>query len=59
MEKSKGYDDMISYAIVVLVSTSYSRCYNLALSSQSPYIVLFICLIYCILFPHVILIYIA
>jgi len=33
MEKGKRYDDTIGYAIVVSVSTSYSRCYNLALSS--------------------------
>jgi len=32
MEKGKGYDNTIGYAIVVSVSTSYSRCYNLALS---------------------------
>ena len=29
MEKGKGYDDMIGCAVVVSVSTSYSRCYNL------------------------------
>jgi len=59
MKKGKEYDDTISYAIIVSVSVSYSRCYNLALFSQSPYVVLFICLMYCTLFPHVILIYIA
>jgi len=32
MEKGKEYDDMIGYAIVISVSTSYSRYYNLALS---------------------------
>ena len=32
MEKGKGYDDTIGCAIVVSVSASYSRCYNLALS---------------------------
>ena len=31
MEKGKGYDNMISYTIVVSVSISCSRCYNLAL----------------------------
>ena len=31
MEKGKEYDDTIGYTIVVSVSTSYSRCYNLAL----------------------------
>jgi len=32
MEKGKEYDDMIGCAIVVSVSASCSRCYNLALS---------------------------
>ena len=32
MEKDKGYTNMIGYAVVVLVSTLYSKCYNLALS---------------------------
>ena len=32
MEKGKGYDDTIGCAIVVSVSASCSRCYNLALS---------------------------
>ena len=59
MEKGKGYDDIIGCAVVVLVSASYSRYYNFALFSQSPYVVLFICLMYCILFSHFILIYIV
>ena len=59
MEKGKGYDNMIGCAIVVSVSASYSRCYNFASSSQSPHIVLLIYLMYCILFPHFILVYIA
>ena len=32
IEKGKGYDNTISCAVVVSVSTSYGRCYNLALS---------------------------
>jgi len=32
MEKGKEYDDMISCTIVVSVSASCSKCYNLALS---------------------------
>jgi len=32
IEKGKGYDDTISCAIVVSVSASCSRCYNLTLS---------------------------
>jgi len=32
MEKGKGYDNTIGYAVVVSVSASCSRCYNLALS---------------------------
>jgi len=31
MKKGKGYDNTIGYTIVVSVSASYSRCYNLAL----------------------------
>ena len=57
--KGKGYDDMIGCAIVVSVSTSYSRYYDLALSSQSPYVILTICLMYCTLLHHVLLVYIA
>ena len=33
MEKGSGYDDMIGCTEVVLVSTSYSRCANLTVSS--------------------------
>ena len=58
-EKDKGYDDIISYAIVVSVSTLCSRCYNLALSLHFPYIILLICLMDCTLVPHFILVYIA
>ena len=32
MKKEKGYDNVIGYAIVVLVSVSCNRYYNLALS---------------------------
>ena len=39
-EKGKGYDNMIGYAVVVSISTSCSRCYNLALSSHFPHVVL-------------------
>ena len=56
MEKDKGYDDTIGYATVVSVSASYSRCYNLALSLRSPYVIYFM---YYILFPHSQLVYIA
>ena len=59
MEKGKEYNDTISYAVVVSVSASCSRYYNFALSLQSSYVVLFICLMYCILFSHSILVYIA
>ena len=59
MEKDKGYNDMIGCTVVVSVSASYSRCYNFALSLHSPHVVLLICLMYFILFPHVILVYIA
>ena len=56
MEKGKGYDNMISYAVVVSVSTSCSRCYNLALSLMSSHV---ICFMYYILFPHFLPVYIA
>jgi len=59
MEKGKEYNNMIGYAVVVSVSASCSRYYNLALSSQSPYVVLLICLMYFTLFPHFLLVYIA
>ena len=59
MEKGKGYDNTIGCAVVVSVSASYSRCYNFALSSHSPHVVLLICLMYFTLFPYVILVYIA
>ena len=59
MEKGKEYNDTISYAVVVSVSASCSRYYNITLSLQSPYIILFIYLMYCTLFPHSILVYIA
>ena len=59
IEKGKGYDDMISCTIVVSVSTSCSRCYNFALSLQSPHVTLLICLMYCTLFPYFILVYIT
>ena len=49
MEKGKRYDNTIGCAVVVLVSISYSRCYNLALSLRSPHVIY---LIYCTLFPH-------
>jgi len=29
MDMGRGYDNMISYTIVVSVSASYSRCHNL------------------------------
>jgi len=45
MEKSKGYDNTIGYAIVVSVSASCSRCYNLALFLRFPHV---ICLMYCV-----------
>jgi len=46
MEKGKGYDNMISCTVVVSVSASCSRYYNLALSLQSPHVILTICLMY-------------
>ena len=39
MKKGKGYDNMIGYTIVVSVSASYSRCYNLTLSLKFPHII--------------------
>ena len=39
MEKGKGYDDTIGCTVVVSVSTSCSRCYNLALSLRSPHVI--------------------
>ena len=39
MEKGKGYDNTIGCAVVVSVSTSCSRCYNLALSLRSPHVI--------------------
>ena len=59
MEKGKGYDNMIGCTVVVSVSTSCSRCYNFALSLQSPHITLLIYLIYYTLFSHFILVYIT
>ena len=58
-EKGKEYDNMIGCAIVVSVSASYSRCYNLALSSHFPHVVLLIHLMDCTLVPHFILVYIT
>jgi len=58
-KKGKEYDDMIGCAVVVSVSTSCSRCYNLALFSHFPYVVLLIHLIDCTLVPYFILVYIA
>ena len=56
MEKSKGYDDTIGCAIVVSVSISYNRYYNLALSLRSPHVIY---LLYYTLFSHSQLVYIA
>ena len=59
MKKGKEYDNTIGCAVVVSVSTSCNRCYNFALSSQSPHVVLLIYLMYCTLFSRFLLVYIA
>ena len=43
MEKSKGYDNIISYIIVVSVSALFSKCYNLAVKiiDDGLYFILF------------------
>jgi len=51
-EKGKEYDNMIGCTVVVSVSALYSRCYDLALFSHFPHVILLICLVDCILFPH-------
>jgi len=58
-EKSKEYNDMISCTVVVSVSASCSRYYNLVLFSHFPHIVLLIPLIDYTLVPYFILVYIA
>ena len=38
MEMGQGYDNMISCAIVVSVSASYSKCYDLISFSLFPHV---------------------
>ena len=59
IEMGLGYSNMISYAEVVSVSTSCSRCSSLALSSISPYIYDSLDFMDYMLFFHKLLVYIA
>ena len=59
MELDWGYNNMISCAGIVSVSTSYSRCYNLISSSLFSHALWLICFMDYSLFCYVLLVYIA
>ena len=59
MELCSGYDDMIGYAKVVSVSTSYSRYSSLTSSLISPHVYDSLDFMEYMLFSHGLLVYIA
>ena len=59
MEMGSGYDGTISYAEVVSVSASCSRCSSLALSSLFPHVYDLLYFMDYMLFPHELLVYIV